>query len=66
MKIIFSRFSRMKNKTVPKICYGLYYRELDKNCDCVANCKYLKKFIYDKNNQSKQKILIKDFLEKQR
>tara|TARA_Y100000992_G_scaffold146207_1_gene97287 strand:- start:2464 stop:2664 length:201 start_codon:yes stop_codon:yes gene_type:complete len=66
MKIIFSRFSRMKNKTVPKICYGLYYRELDKNCDCVANCKYLTKFIYDKNNQSKQKILITDFLEKQR
>ncbi len=66
MKLIFSRFSRMKNKIVPKFCYGLYYRELDKNCDCVGNCKYLTRFIHDRNTASKQKISIIDFLEKQR
>ena len=66
MKLIFSRFSRMKSKTIPKFCYGLYYRELDQNCDCVANCKYLTRFIHDKNSQSKQKTLMIDFLKKQR
>ena len=66
MKLIFSRFSRMKNKTVPKICYGLYYQELDKICDCVGNCKYLTRFIHDRNSVSKQRTSIIDFLKKQR
>ena len=66
MELIFSRFSRMKSKFAPKFCYGLYYKKLDKKCDCVANCKYLTNFIHDKNFQSKQKTMIKDFLKKQR
>ena len=56
----------MKNKTVPKICYGLYYQELDKICDCVGNCKYLTRFIHDRNSVSKQRTSIIDFLKKQR
>ena len=40
---------------------------IDKNCDCVGNCKYLTRFIHDRNTASKQKkISIIDFLEKQR
>ena len=51
MKLIFSRFSRIKTKIAPKFCYGLYYKKLDRNCDCVANCKYLTDFIHDNLNK---------------